>query len=54
MRAWFERAEPKFYERSASSKAGLLNYLATLPDGPHAVRAESISELEGKAHRSPP
>lgn len=49
VRAWFERAEPKFYERSASSKAGLLNYLATLPDGPHAVRArERISELEGE------
>lgn len=47
VKAWFDRAEPLFYQRAAKSVAGCEAYLSTLPRGPHGkAAAERIAELQ--------
>ncbi|MCC6903980.1 MAG: hypothetical protein IT377_33745 [Polyangiaceae bacterium] len=46
VKAWFERAEPLYWERMQTSVGGLRAYLATLPRGPHGkLAAERVLEL---------
>jgi hypothetical protein len=42
VRALFERDEPRFYEAAQASRAGTIDYLAALPDGPHAAAAIAL------------
>lgn len=48
VRPWFERAEARYWSRREESYQGLAEYLALLPRGPHAARAE----LELRQHRA--
>lgn len=46
VKAWFEPAEARFFERAYHSAPELERYLRALPDGPHAKRAaERLAEL---------
>lgn len=48
--AWFDRAEPLYYQASSESAAGLEAYLAALPRGPHgALAAERLLEIRAGA-----
>lgn len=47
VRPWFDRAEARYWSRHEESYEGLAEYLALLPRGPHAARAE----LELRLHR---
>ena len=42
VRAAFDREEPRFYASSEKSRAAAVDYLAWLPDGPHANAAVAL------------
>jgi hypothetical protein len=47
VKAWFDRAEPAYYQRAENSLERLHSYLATLPRGPHAKDAQDrIAEFK--------
>lgn len=48
VRPWFERAEARYWSRREETYEGLAEYLALLPRGPHAARAE----LELRQHKA--
>jgi len=48
VRPWFERAEARYWSRREETYEGLAEYLALLPRGPHAARAE----LELRQHQA--
>jgi hypothetical protein len=46
VKAWFDQAEPLYYQRAQRSQKELQAYLDTLPDGPHArMVSDRILEL---------
>jgi hypothetical protein len=48
--AWFNRAEPLYYEASSASAPGLEAYMSALPRGPHAkLAAERLLEIRAGA-----
>ncbi|MCC6666712.1 MAG: hypothetical protein IT375_23370 [Polyangiaceae bacterium] len=50
VKAWFDRAEPLYWERMQTSVGGLRAYLATLPRGPHGkLAAERVLEQRAGA-----
>ncbi len=45
--AWYSKSEPRYYAHARKTRSGLLEYLDTLPRGPHAkAAAERLAELD--------
>ena len=50
VKAWFNRAEPLYYEASSASAPGLEAYMSALPRGPHVkLAAERLLEIRAGA-----
>jgi hypothetical protein len=53
VRAWFDRAEPAFFDARRADAKGLEGYLRALPHGPHAREAYALLRVEREGRDSP-